>query len=76
MPDTEYRFYIRAKNDVGVGDGVEKIANTTSISQCCISSSVDAHCSLSTGLPDFSEDMAPNTGEKQPKSRPISIPHL
>jgi len=63
-PETEYRFYIRAKNDVGVGDRVEKIAKTTSISQFCISPSVNAHYNLSTGLPDFSEVKAPNIGEK------------
>ena len=32
-PETEYIFYIRAKNDVGVGERTQAKATTTAISQ-------------------------------------------
>ena len=32
-PETEYVFYVRAKNDVGVGERAETKATTTAISQ-------------------------------------------
>jgi len=32
-PETEYIFYVRAKNDVGVGERTQAKATTTEISQ-------------------------------------------